>query len=976
MSDLFYEEVKPIDALKDIRLPSKPDVEKLLKLLTEDIFHKYFFHDLENPNWIPLLHEIDFFLNPPGLIEIGEGRFQQPIWHAGHYLMNYSVQYPNIIVDIAQNLVTNNARAYSNIIKSLTQLEPNDAVKAVSSASNWLECPFGDLLLHDVKRYLNLLVNNQYYEEALIMIAGLLKPTIQGADVPRSQVELRYVKVRPDYDDYWLKDIIRVHLPKLTKEIPIKILTVLEQNLVQTFELEKSLLDDEESIGRASYWRSAIEDHLQNTSFDAYKDLLVDGIRDSLIEVCNKNKALGSEYISGYLSKDYSIFGRIALFLLRLNGKNYTDILSDVFADQMILDDSSVHHELYHLLKDQFLTLQEKERNQIIKWLFEGPADKESISKWIVETEDPEKPDEELRKYYDYWTLRRMWAIRNYLVGEDKQRFEKLVNEYGEPDHPDFLAWSSGFHGIDRTSPISQPEMLELSMQNIIQELKSYTPPSKSVQFSRENLAETLNSAVAEKPRHFTDLSRYLIDKDIRFIYTYHYLTGIKTAITRDEDIKLDPILDLCDYVVSEQIDPFESDEWHHEPGLKAAQFLVTNLIETILEKGRNDLLQLDEEEVQRIQTIIDILLQNPNPDLEDDLESSWDAATRSLNCIRGSAMHDLIHLARYLDKKAKQEKEDSEHKPEIDPFVMSRLEEKFDKSLDPSPAVHSVFGWYTPLLEYLDHEWLVAHIPQIFPEDPNYDAFWLAAWDAYVSFNQVYSRVFKLLIPQYHHAVFLLDNPDDSERIGTTKGERLAEHLTYAYIYELIDIDSEDGLYKSFYEKAEEKLRSHVAFWLVKAFGELNLNEDDPIWNRMWKLWEWRFEEAFYNKFDTHEEEISNYMRWLKHIPLGFEIVEPYLKTTVPFLKEGYHKTLVIDYLVENCGHYPYQTVEILHLLIKASKAEWFSISEENAGIILENAINSGNDDAISEAILLINLFGEREDFRWKEYLPDQKAE
>lgn len=972
MNMSFYQRIKPLSQLKEIQYPKQSDVEELRKFLHTDVYTKYFFHDLVNPKWIPLLHSIDFFMSPPELVEVKEGYFRLPIWYAGQYLSRFSDQYPDIIVEIAQNLSTNNVRVCSNIIRALSQLEPSDAVKAVNSVKNWLEYSFGDQLLHDLKRYMSLLVNNQYYEEALIVIAGLLKPTLQGADVTRSQVELRYVKVRPNYDDYWLKDIIRVYIPTLTKNIPIRLLTVMEESLDLAFELEQSALEVQGRVGFSSYWRSAIEDHPQNTSLDAYKDLLVDGIRDSLIEICSQDKSFGGDYISCYLSKEQSIFQRIALYLLRMFGENYSDILNGIFRDRAIFDDSSIHHELYKLLEDQFSSINENQQHQIIEWLLDGPSDIESVSQWIVKNEGPENLEEEVRKYCNIWTLRRIWAIREYLVGEDKHKFEGLVNEYGEPDHPDFLAWSSGVQDVARISPISQQKMLELSQEEIVQELKSYVPPSQSIVTSREGLAEILGLAVTENPQHFNSLSALLRNNEVPFIYIYHYLDAMKTALNHGKIIELDQIFDLCDYVVSEQHDPFDSEEWPYEAGLRAAQSIVADIIEDLLERGRKEHQQIAKDKIDRVRTIIDSLLHNSDPKEEDDLNSDWDPATRSLNCVRGKAMHDLIHLARYLDSKAKHESSEREHTPELDPFVMSKLEEKLDKSIDPSLSVHSVFGWYTPLLEYLDHEWLVAHLPQIFPEGLKRTAFWLAAWDAYVSFNKVYKRVFFLLLPHYHRAISLLEKPEESGVLGTTKGERLAEHLTYAYIYELIDIDSEDGLYESFYDKADDKLRGHVAFWLVRAFGELNLDEDSTIWKRMWNLWEWRFDNAVFKLYNDCLEEVSEYMRWLKHIPVGFEKVEPYVRATIPMLKEGYHKTLVIEYLVENCEHFPHQTVELLHTIIKTAESEWFSIREESAGKILSTVNSSGHKAAIDEAVLLINFLGERGDFRWKKYLPE----
>jgi len=966
MSDLFYDQVKPIELFREKQAPQMRDAEELKDLLISDIYQRYFFSGLENQHWIPLLHEVGFFNTAPDLKEVQEGQFQLPTWYGGQFLTKFADRYPDIVLEVAQRLSTNNARVYSELLKSLILISPDKAKMAVNFVMEWLDCPFSDHFIYEIKDYLAVLLKNGYYKELLLIIGGLLEPTEPIAASSQSDIAFRFIEAKSGFNEFWLNEIVRFYLPFLTKEIPLDTINLLEIKLIRALDMEMEARGADEF---SSYWRSAIENHVQNTSLYPLKDLLVDGIRDSLIELCRRDQESVHEIISRYVSDKYSIFRRIAYRSLQHFGGEHPDIVMRIFMDREILDDSEVHHEVFRLLENQFLILSDDVRKKIIAWLFDGPENKDEILNWISKREGVKNAEEELVRYCDYWTIRRMWAIHKYLDGGDKDRFDALVNEYTEPDHPDFLSWSTGVRTIAHVSPFTKEDLTTIQFEKIIQEIKDYTPETPSVEYSREGLAEALNAAVDEDPQHFLGLAPLLMDQDIRFVYTYHYLMAIKTAIERNEDLELKPILDLCAYVASIEQDPHDGDKDTYEAGLRAAQFEVANLLESICKKEPP---YLKDEDIDAIKDILDLLLANPDPDPENEIQSGWDPATRSLNCVRGQAMHDLFYLARYLDKQVRQEEGEDEFKPQFDPHIKSKLEEKLDKTNDQSVSVHAVLGWYTPLLDYYDKHWLESNIHQIFPEEPENERYWNAAWDAYVSYNNVYKRPFLMLIPQYHRAISYLGEPEDPGRLGTTKGERLAQHLIYAYIQQLIDLDSRDGLIPSFYVNADDKVRGHVAFWLVKAFGEQKLERVDPIWQRMWELFQWRVETASQSgNVEDYQEEISSYMRWLEHTPAEFTDIEPYVRMAVPFLKEGYHKKLVADYLAGQCERFPRESIEILHQVLLLAEMAWFSLHEENVGKIIEAAVISEDADAKGEAVLVINLLGERGDFQWKKYLP-----
>jgi len=965
----FYFRAVVLDNLREQRDPSRVIVKVLVRHLDNEAYEKYFFSGQVNRAWTPLLHEERYFSNPPEPEEVQPGSYRFRSWFAGDHLIRVAREYPEIVVDVASTVQSRNGYVLDKILEALLQIPAGLCAGAVQNISKWVPSFrrfFAPVKLGEFMRHLS---ESGHILEALCILDALLTPAVPEVEASSERMRLRLIRSRSRVDEYWLKEIWRAQGVKIIALSPKEAIRVLEGNLVLSIELEQEAYGEGTGSRSTSAWRSAIEDHPQNTSIHPLNDLLVDGIRDALFMICSEQAEQGEQLLSKYLSSNHSILRRIAIHALRSFGKQYPNLLQEVFSRRSTFEDHEIHHELYWLLANQFMNLPEESRGQIIDWLFEGPQDTGAIAKWIEQREGAERLEEELLRYKKHWTLRRIWGIRKWLEGQDKERLEEFINELGEPDHPDFLAWHSEVTFVKQVTPLSADQMKELSLEEIVGQLKSYVPPSASIEHSREGLAVALKAATSEEPVRFAELSSFLMDGEIRFVYTYHYLCGMRESIERGKKPDLALLLDLCEFVSRSEEDPFIEDRGDHEAGLRAAQLEVARLLGTLLKQENAD---LDNALLNRVRSIISLLLQNPDPKPDTEEMGGWDPATRSLNSVRGQAMHDLLQLALYIDRKKRGEAGKGEHQPSMDPFVQAKLEKKLDKKEDASLSVHSVFGWYFPHMHYLDRDWTNKHLQLIFPENPEFDTYWRAAWDAYVSFNRVYQDVFTALMPLYRHAISLIGEPEHPNRFGTTKAEKLAEHLAFAYIHELIDLDSEDRLIEDFYGMAEDKLRGHIAFWLVRAFRELKLGAESPVLRRMSRLMQWRINAAAdSDDIENCQEEISSFMRWLEHVPVGFGEMGPLIKKAVPFLKDGYHKKLVADYLAAHCDRFPLESVEILHRMLLLAETGWFSLYKESVGVILKAAIESRNEDAKDEAILVINLLGERGDFRWKGLLP-----
>lgn len=968
----FYTKAAVLDVLREDPLPSPEVAQALMEILEKDILAKYFFEELENPEWLPVLNAYGYFLRPPGPQEVEPGSFKYPWWHGGHYLVKYASQYPDIVIYVASNIVTENHSVINTVLEALLEIPPGQAAVPVVHLSSWLQNT--SLWLNHAKlvEYILHLLRDNLVVQALAVLKSLFTPKLPASRKTSKDPGYFPTSARGALDDHALEEIwsavgnafIQIEPDKLCKTLSVCL---------------KNMIDAEEIYNREtpldytpSYWRRAVEEHSQNTGLEKTKDILVNGIRDSLIESFQQDPPVTINLIEEFLESKHSILKRIAIFSLSILAEKTNDLVPQLLMEKRNYDDRYIHHEFYALLNRKFLLLEEFEQSEVIKRLFHGPPVDEK-EKNYYQRYYPDKTPGEIEKVMqadkNHWIIRRMWAIRDCLKGSERERYDKLVTEYGEPKHPYFLSWTGEITDVEYVSPITTNEIIAMGDSELIEVLKEYQPGRLDKRPLRSGLAQALQSAVIKKPERFSGLGRSLADPSIDYVFGYHYLVGIRQSFD-NELLDIDSILQLCVYLAeSEEELPSEA-LMDRAFMLREAHIETARTIEGLLDAVS---FVLDEKHMLLIRDVVDLLLRNQDPNDQTLDEENWDPATKSLNTVRGLAMHALVKIAKRENKRLEEEAkiEGSKYKPLLDLFVKNRLEKHLDKEADGSLAVHAVYGMYTPLLDYLDGEWLESNIKKIFPSEKKLHVFWLGAWDAYVSFNRVYQDVFDLMIPQYQKAVSMLSQSSQEKQIRPERNRRLTEHLCYAFIHGLIDYGSDDGLLSAFYQNAKPSSRGHVARWLSHTFKEIGLTQDNPIWQRMLELYKRRLNEAEQSKNDEDfVEELTGYLRWMDKAPMRFEDLHPLLLINVKYVRESYHAKDVVEYLADQSRQHPILTIKTLGALLEAVSREWWFYNKEQLEEIIKNAQETENIEAIESANYVINLLGERGDFKWKGFL------
>lgn len=962
MADSFYEQAKLLDLYKQSNTPSNEQVELVYSLIEDEKFARYFFDQLDNPIWGPILEKRGYFLNPPEPIEIEKGSFRLPLWPAANYLVRVAKMVPSTVVSIVKNVETGNSRVQESLLDALAELPSEVSVQVLEKISRWLDSRFTDFIAIKYGVLIEKWLRSGFSTEAILLFEQLIRPVLPEVDKDAKNLFRSPLRFRSDH--YWINEVVQKYYESLLKVDCEGVFDAYDRQAHHYVELARSILGEKVDTYTGLQWRLDIPFRSSSSRDSDTYDVLVDGLRDALIMLCNKIPEKGYEKLSSYIDDDGVIFQRLGIFALRSSGQKYPDLLEDVFIDRARLESIYFHAEYKGLMKYQFGNAPINIRQQVVDWILEGPLDVDIRALRHAQWDNRDVDAADRQFIVERWRLEHLSLVSQYLSGNPRSILDDLVAKYGKPDMEEMprISTSGSWGGLPSPVPVATLE--KMSFDELIEVLNSYNEPSDSFLDPGESLAEAFQSVVQDNPSKYREFAVRLVDAGLRPVYAYHFLNAINESIKNKKEKLTDEVLLLCESVVEKEEVNYLNSSVSHEPNLLACQLEVGRLVETAL---RSDELYLTRELLSRIRSILFILADNHDP-ATDNESSSLDPFTQSLNCVRGVAMHGIMHYLLYIERQRKQLEKYETHKPTIEPDVQHVLRKKLDKVKDPSLAVHSVFGAYLPQLQYLDRKWVRQNIESIFPEAEDKAKFWQAAWDAYIFNSNVFGDVFELLVHHYQRALQLLSLPEKDKKSIASPSERLAQHVMFVYINGLTDFGHENKLLDLFFANAPDQIRSSAVFWLSKVLESRKPSNDDELWIRLWRLWQTRVESAMgAEQPNNFREEISDYMRWLVNAPVDLGFLKDILQQSIKFFNDGYSVQLMASFAAKHSERYPFEAVSLIYEAIKFATEPWWSPEVKDEETILRAAISSGNPKAKNIAVELINYRGEQGDFRWK---------
>lgn len=964
----FYELADKLDARISLANPDIEQIESVMTLIADEALERYFFKHLAesgNLGWFEPLKARGIFEKPTEPIEV-EGKVVFPQWYALWYLIAVAPYRPEDVVSIAETLQTRNLNFMLGLIRTAPRMPSAEAARMAHLVIRWADV--GLPLEESVLELTQYLITQRQWDAAYELAELILSVAEQPVSEEMRQSPFFFPQAAARAEIYFARQFVESVLPNLSEYDPLRTLQVAQHNLEEALQIEGH---------NFSYIsRPAIELHNQNIGQDI-KNLLVDSLVQALQALFQQDQAQGRQIIQNYLQHRWSIFRRIAIHTIRLNAAIVPDLVRQLFSTKQYLEDQDVHHEYWLLMHEMFGTLSQPGQSNFVEFLLSQLP--------------PEQKDYDYAQHGQrYHILRQLEAIKGYLT-QDKHReiVAELREMYNKPEHPEFLSHSQQIIGF--VGSTSSVDLAAMPSEDILAELKKELPHTDFDKPSQEGLAHSLKDAVIEDPQHFVDIIPGLIASSISPIYIEYLLWGLREAWTGGKDFDWEPVLALCSKVskigLTEDQESDSSDSDHRMRSNTEIRRTVADLIKAGVVNNKH---AIPYELLSTARDILFVLADDPEPTTEN--ERKWAAEvpygflTVALNVVRARAIETLLQYALHLARTQQEtsSKEESLLGSRMEQAVRGKLTEKLDKRLDPSLAVHCLFGKYFPNLDYLDKAWVLTHLEEIFPRTPEMIDYWEVAWNGYLYREDFFDHLYEVLKPYYRYALNQMALGESGRAGADYARTRFAQHLALLYWRGLETFETEDSLIPVFFTVASDTIRAMFVRHLGGGLREVSPSNKSDEWQRAKMIWKERFDRIKVgaeqeNALEGFTQELDAFSSWIPFIPENLAYFYEDITLAVLSSQNGSVHNL-LDFFVSIANEHVFFVVSLLEALVQQDRGSWFWMTRDKVDqvrTILETALQSTDENAKVGAIRIINIFGAQYgDERYRDLLALAKSE
>lgn len=939
-------------------MPSSDVVQKVLGSIKRRADYDYFFDKIESAGWILPLRENGLFSSPPS-VERDGNYLKHPIWPESKYLSRMAEQAPEQVAETILMIPnTDNERVHEDFVEAAIKMQPDNAVKIAKKELKWIMSQEHFYFLYPsyVGELISYLAKNGKIRLAEDLAKALLDIAYIEREIgkPGDESYHKSTEIVPKFSAWEFGQVIEKNIPNLVDASGIRAFEMLCKLLEKA--LTKSTNLTERPYDYSWIWRRTIEDHEQNVGNQCdIKSRLVDAVRDAALQLIKIDNSNLPNIIAYLEDQPLLIYKRIAIYMLSQYINIQPELVSERLIDHTLFEDAAFRHEYAQLARAGFSVLSSNQQAVVFSWLENGP-DIEAYKASVLDNTGRDATNDEIQAHIKFWQRDRLEQFKEHLTGDWQQRYEALVSELGEPEHPDFSSYSTSWVGP--TSPKTSGELKQMSVEEIVHFLKEWIAPERQMDHSPEGLGRALASAISEDPVRFAENANLF--KDLYPTYVRALFDGFREIPKSKSEIPWEPILDLSKWVVNQQreIQGRKTEYSDIDPGWVWARKSIANLLSNGLKNVTGEI-QLKYR--SSVWDVLLILTEDPDPSEEKYGEGHMDPSTLSINTVRGEAMHAVMNYGLWIVRHTSNGQSST---LELMPEVQNVLDKHLDTDIDPSLAIRSVYAQWFPWLTLMDTAWASQAKEKIFSSDSA--QYWDAAWKTYVTFCQPYDDVLPVLREQYAFAVEKIGKPSTIEIDMANADQRLTEHLMIYFWRGKLDID--DSLIQSFYRHSTTATKEHAIEYLGRSLRNFQNNLPVETFERLKSFWEWRYDQALEHK---NLNELAEFCWWFSSGTMDTDWAVTELKKVLNLQVKLDGLDFVAEELVKLISEKPSDVLECLDLMLNhlSTKGVYFSWNDE-ARQILSEAMGDENETIKAQATAIIHKLGAMGYFEFRSLL------
>jgi hypothetical protein len=912
----YYALADRIDSILALNEPNQEILKTLPNLLNTESRFIYFFNGLKSRKWLLALEKENYFdgsKNPEPLeSEDNSGFYSMPYWGVLTYLEEVASQNLNAPEkETTESLV--------RIIDNICKYKKPEGERVENYRTDYtilkLICTIPEEYLEDrhfefIKAGLlskwDGLIGYSFNEllERLISI-GNKSLLLKGVELllTHKVVVGTFEKVHSIFRNYEFQRILSDFKNKLIPILGVDLLKISLQKIIDVNIINKSAFNNI-SI-------PAIENHEQTSFPDKYDCQLVYLVRDTLEKLDSKDTI---EILKELLTKEPSIFKRIAIHIIRVRYTEFKDLFWDLKANPLTL--SFTKHEVYELLKEHSADLTTKEIGQTINWI-------NSKEYYIPE----ESKDDKIRVAKSIAYRKKEWLTSLILCGSDavSNMLEELneVNE-AKVEHPGFNSWHSGLIGT--TSPLSTEEIVKLSIEETIEFYKDFNDKTHDfIGPSVDGFIDSLTLTIRHNPEQYITECQSITNAPSQILYSW--MRGLGES-WRDEKKSFECAETFK--VVKQIIQKKEFWESHNSDD-NHSRWFISSLLSFIEYGLRDDSHVFKAEQLPIIKEILFNILENDTYPVFDHTDLSMTVLNNSRGRIYTTLFQYSLRLARL------EEKDTDRWNTNIKELVQHEIELDED-----NPLLFYVIGQFLPNIQFLDENWMTENFNKLFPIESK--ANWSAALSGYFYYNRKPNRMYFKLFKENQH---LLNAITDATLEGAARNS-LIHQICTAYLYDFESIEMDSEVIKALINSKSKSVLSSLIhfFWSPRfAFDKKVIHKIKPLWVELYK----RAIKMEDKELDTLI--LSGCFTWLDSVDEIDDDIFEILSKSAAFVNQRDRYT-VIEVLSKHINNYPERVGLILIELFK--KEVSYDISRGKIQEMIENIYKKGLKDIGDKVCLL----------------------
>ena len=585
-------------------------------------------------------------------------------------------------------------------------------------------------------------------------------------------------------DDYWLKKLIKRHAAEIGTRVGSQAAKLFLERVREVFR----------SQDRRSYsysYRPAVEDHAQNRRSRGPENRMVEGLRDVLLSWCDDHSDDVTSVVRELLHDEDEIVRRIGIYVLNSRWASLRDLYLPVVSSEFF--QSGHLHELYGLLNQRFDDMSDAEKDATL-----------AAIRGLPEPTWSDDPGRLLRRRQKRW----LSAIVGKGYAAAEQWDQELASDptVGVSEHPDFDVYMETTHGPGPT-PYDVHELLTFAREGVlVEKLNAFVPTDIWRGPAMEGLVEALEEAVRSEPEFFLEILDQFLETKRRFQYAV--IVGLKQAWGAPDkhpalawDRCWDKILGFVERIIgSETFWTEEIDETQFGPN---RDWIVSSVAEFLKAVVQSERYPYDSALMLRTLALTETLLENARS-ID---QPSDDAMFTAINSSRGKAVEALFSCLLKLRQVVNRE---TQTHAEAWAIARGLVEAELVKCRNANYEFSTLCGAHIGQLYYIDPEWLLAVITQIFPVE--YAENTVCAVDG-LGYATASRPIYALLLENG-----IIDRALRLDLRGQHARERLIERIAVAYLW--ADEELSDARFSFLFEaEGMEDLQSATHyFWSVSG--------------------------------------------------------------------------------------------------------------------------------------------------------------